>query len=113
MKDNNLIIYVLALANASVVVGMGLITPSILIIKNDFNVSAETVQLVLTYYMLAAGLGQLIFGTLSDRYGRRPILLMGGFLFAASSIISIFSPNILSLLSVSYTHLTLPTILLV
>ena len=77
---------------------MGLITPSILIIKNDFNVSAETVQLVLTYYMLAAGLGQLIFGTLSDRYGRRPILLMGGFLFAASSIISIFSPNILSLL---------------
>ncbi len=98
MKDNNFIIYILALANASVVVGMGLITPSILIIKNDFNVSAETVQLVLTYYMLAAGLGQLIFGTLSDRYGRRPILLMGGFLFAASSIISIFSPNILSLL---------------
>ena len=91
-------IYILALANASVVVGMGLITPSILIIKNDFNVSAETVQLVLTYYMLAAGLGQLIFGTLSDRFGRRPILLMGGFLFAASSIISIFSPNILSLL---------------
>ena len=98
MKDNNFIINILALANASVVVGMGLITPSILIIKNDFNVSAETVQLVLTYYMLAAGLGQLIFGTLSDRYGRRPILLMGGFLFAASSIISIFSPNILSLL---------------
>ena len=94
----SIIIYILALANASVVVGMGLITPSILIIKNDFNVSAETVQLVLTYYMLAAGLGQLIFGTLSDRYGRRPILLMGGFLFAASSIISIFSPNILSLL---------------
>jgi hypothetical protein len=48
LKNNDFTIYILALANASVVVGMGLITPSLLIIKNDFNLSAENVQLVLT-----------------------------------------------------------------
>ena len=85
---NNLVIYILALANAAVVVGMGLITPSIIIIKNDFNLSADIVQLVLTYYMVSAGLGQLLFGTLSDRFGRRPILLAGGLLFVLSSIIA-------------------------
>ena len=98
MKNNRLVISILALANAAVVVGMGLITPSIIIIKNDFNLSAEIVQLVLTYYMVAAGLGQLIFGTLSDRFGRRPILLTGGLLFVLSSLTATLSPSISFLL---------------
>ena len=98
MKTNKFLMYILALANASVVVGMGLITPAILIIKNDFGVSAEVAQLILTYYMVSAGLGQLIFGTLSDRFGRRAIMLLGAGLFAVSSMISIFAPNINALL---------------
>ena len=98
MKNNNLFILVLALANASVVVGMGLITPSITIIKADFNLTSDMVQLTLTVFIIAAGIGQLVFGFLSDRYGRRPILLTGSFLFFASSITSVFSPNILFLL---------------
>ena len=98
LKKNDYTIYILALANASVVVGVGLITPSLLIIKNDFTISAEMVQLVLTYYMFAAGIGQLISGTLSDRFGRRPILLAGGLLFSLSSLLSIFSPSIFPLL---------------
>ena len=98
MKNNYLFILVLALANASVVVGMGLITPSITILKADFNLTSDMVQLTLTVFIIAAGIGQLVFGFLSDRYGRRPILLTGSFLFFASSITSVFSPNILFLL---------------
>ena len=98
MKNNSFIIYILALANASTVVGLGLITPSILIMRDDFGVTSEIIQLVLSFYMAAAGLGQLIFGTISDRVGRRPILLLGGFLFALASMLSIFSPHIYFLL---------------
>ena len=98
MKNNNTFILILALANASVVVGMGLITPSITIIKADFNLTSDMVQLILTVYIIAAGIGQLIFGILSDRFGRRPILLTGSLLFVLSSIVSVFSPNILFLL---------------
>jgi len=98
LKNSNLFILVLALANASVVVGMGLITPSITIIKADFNLTSDMVQLTLTVFIIAAGVGQLVFGFLSDRYGRRPILLTGSLLFVASSITSVFSPNILFLL---------------
>ena len=98
LKNSNLFILVLALANASVVVGMGLITPSITIIKADFNLTSDMVQLTLTVFIIAAGIGQLVFGFLSDRYGRRPILLTGSFLFVVSSITSVFSPNILFLL---------------
>lgn len=39
--------------------------------------SAFIVQLTLSAYLLILGLGQLVFGPLSDRIGRRPVVLGG------------------------------------
>lgn len=46
----------------------------------------ETIQLTLSLYLVVLGLGQLVFGPLSDHFGRRPIVLSGAFLFASSSL---------------------------
>lgn len=43
------------------------------------------VQLTLSLYMVVLGLGQIVFGPISDRIGRRPVLIGGGLLFAAAS----------------------------
>jgi DHA1 family florfenicol/chloramphenicol resistance protein-like MFS transporter len=43
------------------------------------------VQLTLSLYMVMLGVGQLVFGPLSDRIGRKPVLLGGGAIFALSS----------------------------
>ncbi|OCO98728.1 MULTISPECIES: CmlA/FloR family chloramphenicol efflux MFS transporter [unclassified Ensifer] len=48
--------------------------------------SPAIVQLTLSLYMLLLGLGQVLFGPLSDRFGRRPVLLGGATLFALSSL---------------------------
>lgn len=48
--------------------------------------SPAIVQLTLSLYMLMLGLGQVLFGPLSDRFGRRPVLLGGATLFALSSL---------------------------
>lgn len=48
--------------------------------------SAALIQLTLTVYMVWIGLGQLIFGPLSDRVGRRPVLLGGALLFSFASL---------------------------
>ncbi|ASR42743.1 chloramphenicol efflux MFS transporter [Xanthomonas citri pv. mangiferaeindicae] len=45
------------------------------------------VQLTLSAYMLILGLGQLIFGPLSDRIGRRPVVLGGAGVFALASLL--------------------------
>ncbi len=45
------------------------------------------VQWTLTAYMLVLGLGQLVFGPLSDRVGRRPVVLGGAATFAVASFL--------------------------
>ena len=48
--------------------------------------TADQVQLVLTGFMMALGMGQLIAGTLSDRFGRRPVMLVGSALFLLGGV---------------------------
>ncbi|WP_414475230.1 CmlA/FloR family chloramphenicol efflux MFS transporter [Microvirga sp. M2] len=43
------------------------------------------VQLTLSLYMVMLGLGQIVFGPISDRIGRRPVLIGGALVFAAAS----------------------------
>lgn len=43
------------------------------------------VQLTLSLYMVMLGLGQIVFGPISDCIGRRPVLIGGAILFAAAS----------------------------
>ncbi|WP_263081319.1 multidrug effflux MFS transporter [Endozoicomonas sp. Mp262] len=74
--------------------GMDAYLPAIPDITDTFSAPASTVQLTLSLYMLVLGLGQLFFGPLSDRYGRRPILLGGNLLFIFSSIGLTLAPGI-------------------
>ena len=92
-------IFFLALSNALSVIGMTLITPSLPMIKVDFNISAETTQLVLTFYLIFVSLGQMLCGTLSDRFGRRPVLLLGSLLYLAGGVCAMYSPSIEYLLA--------------
>ncbi|MDY8110566.1 multidrug effflux MFS transporter [Fulvimarina sp. 2208YS6-2-32] len=50
-------------------------------------------QLVITAYLLGFGAAQLIFGPLSDRFGRRPVLLGGLAIYITASIVAIATPN--------------------
>lgn len=59
-----------------------------------FNASTSLVQLGLTFSMLGLAAGQIVFGPLSDKFGRRKPLLASMILFLVSTLACIFAPTI-------------------
>ncbi len=56
---------------------MNIILPSLPGIQKTFDTDYATVQLTLTLFLAGLAIAQLIYGPLSDRFGRRPIVLSG------------------------------------
>lgn len=67
-------------------------------IARHLEASYAAVQLTLTVYLLAQGLGQIIFGPIIDRYGRRLPLLTGIVVFSLCSIWGGFATSVTGLL---------------
>ena len=59
-----------------------------------FSCSVPTVQMGLTAGMCGLGLGQVILGPVSDKYGRKPVLVGSLCVFIVAAVVSVFSPTI-------------------
>jgi DHA1 family bicyclomycin/chloramphenicol resistance-like MFS transporter len=64
-----------------------------------FGATPAQAQLTLSALLLAFGLSQLVWGPLSDRWGRRPILLWGLSAYVAASILSTLAPSMPALIA--------------
>lgn len=74
--------------------GINMYLPSMPGMARAFGVDFTTIQLTLSLYLAAMALGQLIIGSLSDRFGRRPILLIGLTIFVIGSLICLSAHNV-------------------
>ena len=70
--------------------------PSLPAMADYFSASLPMVQMGLTTSMIGLALGQIFFGPLSDKYGRRPLLLVSMLLFIVSTLFCLFAPDIYS-----------------
>ncbi len=59
-----------------------------------FHTTRSTVQLGLTFGMIGLGVGELILGPLSDRFGRKPILVGALIVFCFGAMCSVWSKTI-------------------
>ncbi len=66
--------------------------------------SANDVPLVVSTFMLGAAIGQLVWGPLADRFGRRRPLLAGLTLFAAATLVAITSQGFAQLLAARFVQ---------
>ena len=73
--------------------GMHVIIPALPATARAMGISIGTVQLTITLYLIGLAAGQLLYGPLSDRFGRRPVLLAGMTLFTLASTAAALAPN--------------------
>ncbi|WP_274627489.1 CmlA/FloR family chloramphenicol efflux MFS transporter [Arvimicrobium flavum] len=66
--------------------GMDIYLPVVPAMPGILGATPAMIQMTLTLYMVLLGVGQLLFGPISDRLGRRPVLIGGALVFAAASL---------------------------
>lgn len=75
-----------------------LFLPAMPEVKAQFDASSALVQLTFSVTLTTMAVVTPAYGTVSDHYGRRPVLMMGLLLFVAGSLVSAVAPTVLTLI---------------
>ena len=65
--------------------------PSMGHMASEFLVTPAALQAVMACYLIPYGLSQFVYGPLSDRLGRKPIIVFGLFIYIAGTILALFA----------------------
>jgi DHA1 family bicyclomycin/chloramphenicol resistance-like MFS transporter len=84
------LVMVCAVAPAST----NIVMPALPAIQAEFGVATSTAQFIVSLSILCVALSTLVYGPLSDRHGRRPVLLAGLALFVFGSVVCVFAQSI-------------------
>jgi len=90
----NLILAILILATSVAMMSIDLYAPSLPHLPGYFGTTPEAVKLTMSLNSMAYALATLVHGPLSERFGRRPVLLWGMIAFTVFSLLCAISQNI-------------------
>lgn len=76
--------------------------PLVAVVPADFQTSTAAVQYSLSAAVLGIALGQLVYGPLSDRFGRKPILIVGISLYIVTALACSMAQNIEQLIGLRF-----------
>ncbi|MBT8412222.1 MAG: multidrug effflux MFS transporter [Octadecabacter sp.] len=72
---------------------LSIFLPSLPAMAAYFGVEYGAMQVTVSLYLLGTALVQIAIGPISDRYGRRPVVLVAGGMFVLASIGCVYAPN--------------------
>lgn len=68
--------------------------PAFWSMERALGVPIERVQLVIPVFLFCSAFGQLVFGPVSDRHGRKPVILLGVSLYVLGSLAGLLAPSL-------------------
>lgn len=100
IKENNQnVAFIIILMVILTIATMDLYIPSLLAIMHSFSVSQSDVQWLIAIYMIGFSLSHIVYGPLTDHYGRRPILLVGLGIGVIGSLVILAIPHFYAVLA--------------
>jgi DHA1 family bicyclomycin/chloramphenicol resistance-like MFS transporter len=90
---------ILGFLSAVGVSALDIYLPSLPSIAKDFNTDGSTLQLSLTSYFIAMAIAQMVYGSVSDMYGRRPPLIAGMTIYVIGAIGCALAPSVHALIA--------------
>ncbi len=104
MKFAEFVVLIAAMMAAQAI-AVDAMLPAFPVIADALHVSNENqVQWILTFYISGMGCGQLVWGMLSDRFGRRPVLLGGLTLYVLAALLCGVAGSFHALLAWRFVH---------
>ena len=96
---HRILVIMLGMLAATGPLSIDMYLPSLPTIQTDLGASAAATQLSLSAFLIGYAMGQLLYGPISDRFGRKPVLLTGIFMYAVTSFLCALSKNIETLIA--------------
>ncbi|REK11721.1 MAG: MFS transporter [Actinobacteria bacterium] len=89
-------ITILALMMSITALSVDLMLPALGAIREDFGLAPDSTAVagLVTTYILGVSLSQLVYGVLSDRYGRKPLIYAGLFVYLLGALASVLAPSL-------------------
>lgn len=86
-------LWLLTLITFSGTLAMHIFVPALPVAAADLGVGIATMQMTVSFYILGLAAGQLVYGPVSDRFGRRPTLMVGLVLYTAAGLAAGLAPQ--------------------
>lgn len=91
-------LWLLGLITFSGTLAMHIFVPALPEAGRDLGASVGTMQMTMSVYILGLAAGQLVYGPISDRFGRRPVLMVGLVIYASTGLWAAFAPDVHALI---------------
>jgi DHA1 family bicyclomycin/chloramphenicol resistance-like MFS transporter len=92
-------LWLLALFTLSGTLAMHIFVPALPVAAKDLGASNAAMQMTVSLYIFGLAVGQLVHGPLSDRFGRRPTLIVGLALYTVAGLAAALAPGAYSLIA--------------
>src|SRR5690606_2239396 len=89
-----LLIVILIVISSLNPIAINMFVPAMPDIMRGLDTDQARVQLVLSAYLFSTAVAQFLLGPLSDRHGRRPVLVAGLAVFVVASVVCTFAQSI-------------------